>query len=595
MKFYNSGTLGWKSHQHLNTAVIRKKSQTDFLISVVMAFFIIFIVAQVLGQLDDWIRSPYHNKDLSFLNPLKINSALAAEDETLKLIQSHRQINIVKGVGFTFEVGFKNKTNYTWTQTGKNSVDLKLAPPYTRETVVRHKYWRDAATPAWLKDKEAKPGWLAYYRFALEAPKEAGVYTEKFVLVSYADGHILSGSQFEITMNVWNSSGEFPENQTVKVIPQPLPSPSPSPSKYENLPAQTQLGRMCLDLSVKKFTIASVTQETIDKCKQIGIDLTPNIYYPPTNDVNNNDTPDTDDFDDSNSSIIPSVADGPTMRIGLFYTTDPIIIKASSGFKIKDQNGNTLESVSANQPVNFTYNFTQKTYNFNATSTASYLRLVPDTANGVMEIVSFESRPAWNTSLNDNKFLGILEIRYAAKTSRLWVINELAMENYLKGLAESSNNSPMEYQKALIIAARTYAMHHYQRQTKHADENFILDSKYDQVYKGYGSQIRLTQVSDAVDATKGLVVTYDGKVAITPYFSYSDGRTRSWSEVWGGDVAWCQGVKEPDGYTKTTMYGHGVGMSAYGAILLADDYGYTYEQILKYYFTGIEVENVYKY
>ena len=45
-----------------------------------------------------------------------------------------------------------------------------------------------------------------------------------------------------------------------------------------------------------------------------------------------------------------------------------------------------------------------------------------------------------------------------------------------------------------------------------------------------------------------------------------------------------------DGYFIFTTYGwgHGVGMSQNGANILAKN-GYTYDQILKYYYTGIDV------
>jgi stage II sporulation protein D len=41
------------------------------------------------------------------------------------------------------------------------------------------------------------------------------------------------------------------------------------------------------------------------------------------------------------------------------------------------------------------------------------------------------------------------------------------------------------------------------------------------------------------------------------------------------------------------MYGHGVGLSAHGALHLAANYNYTYDQILKYYYTGIELKKIY--
>ena len=634
MKNYNAIAFGWKYNQAKNEAVIRKKSQIDLVISIIIAFLIVFIIAQIIGLLDQSITNPFSqaSKALSFW---KINTAYAAENETLKLIQSHREINIVKGVGFTFEVGFKNKTNYTWVQTGPNSVDLKLAPPYNRDTVVRHKFWQDSQTPAWLKDAQAKPGWIAYYRFALEAPKEAGVYTEKFVLVNYADKHILSGSEFEITLNVWNSPAEFPKgsiaknvpqpsNSPVAPLPQPVPTPAASPSvspspKPSSKPVpqvdgqgvvvtdQIKLGRTCLDLSVQKFRISTtVPRSLVEDCKKIGVDLTPNIYTDPVINPSPNPLPSSNTQPSPTPSpnnnlpetLLNVTENGPIVRIGLYYTTDPIIITANTSYKVVDKNGSTLADLSASKQAQITFNFSAKLYNLMAnnqtTSTSSYLRFVGSQANTVFEIVSYDQRPTWNQSLNDNKYLGLLEVRYASKTDRLWVINELPMEIYLQGLAETSNDSALEYQKALVTAARTYAMHHYNRSTKHADENFTLDSKYDQVYRGYGSQLRLTQVVEAVRQTKGQVVTYNSEIAITPYFSYSDGRTRSWAEVWGGNnVPWCQSVKEPADYDKTTMSGHGVGLSAHGALHLATNYNYSYEEILKYYFTGIELTKMY--
>ena len=58
-----------------------------------------------------------------------------------------------------------------------------------------------------------------------------------------------------------------------------------------------------------------------------------------------------------------------------------------------------------------------------------------------------------------------------------------------------------------------------QRGTKHADEFYIMDATYDQVYRGYGAEARTPNVVAAVDATRGQIVTYNGKLAITPYFS----------------------------------------------------------------------------
>lgn len=619
MKNISNLSLGWKEVQIHNRAMMRKKSQIDFWLSIIIAFLIIFVISQLLMQVDRLINAPLKNNFFTLINPFEINIAQAAEDETFKMIQSHREINIVKGVGFTFEVGFKNKTNYTWVQTGSNSVDLKLAPPYNRDTVVRHKFWRDTQTPAWLKDSQAKPGWLAYYQFALEAPKEVGAYKEKFVLVNYGNGHVLSGSEFEITLNVWNSTAEFPKNNTSANNTSPsvtattptvnvTPPPAPAENKQAELTDQMKLGRTCLELSVKKFVISTtVPMSLVEECKRIGVDLYDNIYIDPQTTNESSTTTTTNTTADSNSNntsttttttTTNNTGNGPLIRVGLYSTTDPIVITANSAYKILDQNKNILAAVPANIQATVNFNFSTKTYSFsangNSMATSAYIRFESENSANIMEIVSLDKRPAWNLSLNDNKFLGSLEIRYSSNTGKLWVINELDLENYLKGIAETSNNSPMEYQKALITAARTYAMYHYNRGTKHASEYFTVDATYDQVYRGYNSQIRLPNVSLAVDQTKGMMITYNNQVVVTPYFSHSDGHTRNWEDVWGGSaIAWCRSVKEPAGYTKTTLYGHGVGLSAYGAMLLANDYAYTYDRILKYYYTGIEVTKIY--
>jgi len=173
------------------------------------------------------------------------------------------------------------------------------------------------------------------------------------------------------------------------------------------------------------------------------------------------------------------------------------------------------------------------------------------------------------------------------------VINELPIETYLKGLAESSNNNPIEYHKALAIAARTYAQYNINIGGKHPAWYFHLNaSAYDQVYRGYNSEIRLPNFVKAVLETRGIMVTYNGEVVVTPYFSQSDGRTRAWEEVWSAPgKPWL--VSKPDPYCAgMNLFGHGVGFSARGARGMALA-GSTFEQILKYYYTGVELKKFY--
>ena len=103
---------------------------------------------------------------------------------------------------------------------------------------------------------------------------------------------------------------------------------------------------------------------------------------------------------------------------------------------------------------------------------------------------------------------------------------------------------------------------------------------------------RSPNLTKAVNDTKGMIVFYNNDLAITPYYSQSDGRTRSWSEVWSGSKPWL--ISKPDPYMNgKTMLGHGVGMSCRGALFLASKDGYNFGQILKYYYTGIEIKKAY--
>ncbi|HRH32516.1 MAG TPA: SpoIID/LytB domain-containing protein, partial [bacterium] len=185
-----------------------------------------------------------------------------------------------------------------------------------------------------------------------------------------------------------------------------------------------------------------------------------------------------------------------------------------------------------------------------------------------------------------------LEVRYNETYDRTWVINELKMEYYLRGLAETSNVSHIEFQKSLLTAARTYAFYHWQRATKHKAEGYHVDAYLDQVYRGYSQEAITPRITEAVEATRGQIVTYNGATAITAYFSRSDGRTRDWSEVWGGDVPWSKGVAVPCDEGKT-LWGHGVGMSASGALCMANN-GQTWDSILKYFYTGVDLGKKWK-
>lgn len=297
---------------------------------------------------------------------------------------------------------------------------------------------------------------------------------------------------------------------------------------------------------------------------------------------------------DTNNVTPSQLITEPTIRVGVLIvdeeTNNEIYVTSNeSSFTLEDTNHIVLGTFSAGKKVEAAYQSGYYVYNdgTGVKNSTLPLRFVPATPSAVMTITNFDRTVTRNAAKPYNTFRNVLEIRYNTPNDRTWVINELPIEYYLRGLAETSNSSPVEFQKALLTAARTYAYYHWTHATKHASEGFHVDAYRDQVYWGYGQEEQTPLITAGVVATKGDIVTYGGATAITPYFSRSDGHTRNWSDVWGGDVPWCKSVSVPADVGRT-LWGHGVGMSASGALAMAKA-GQDWKTILKYFYTGVDI------
>lgn len=306
-----------------------------------------------------------------------------------------------------------------------------------------------------------------------------------------------------------------------------------------------------------------------------------------------------------NSAPQQVVSNEPIIRVGLFSFTTAQRLSFNTIYDIYGGSQLLFSGVAAGTSVTVSFDPASRAYavalSGSPKTTASPLRFIPRDPMGVATLLDYRNGPAWNPLASDNRFRGTIEVRYTEPAKKIWFINELPVEMYLKGMAETTNSSPLEFQKIMTTAARSYVMYHYQRglqfglidaSTKHADDHFHVDSYYDQVYRGYNSELRMPKLVAAIEATRGVVVTYAGKTVVTPYFSNSDGRTRDWTEVWGGSaVPWLKSVSVPYDVGKT-LFGHGVGMSARGALLMVSE-GKFWEDVLKYFYTGITLVKAY--
>lgn len=287
--------------------------------------------------------------------------------------------------------------------------------------------------------------------------------------------------------------------------------------------------------------------------------------------------------------------DEPIVRIGLLTIdeeTDWVTeISCDSTWKLRDSEGGLLGSMKADEMVRAFYKNQRYYYNRGKgiEQTHKYLRFVPDDEDAICTIENFDRRETRGAAYAFNQFRDTLELQYIPYKDEVWVINELPIEEYLYGLGETSNASHEEFKKSLITVARTYALYHWERNTKHKGYFHMNAYADDQVYFGYGYELVHPLIKEAVEDTRGVTVNYEGRTAITPYFSRSDGRTRSWSEVWGGSVAWLIGKDAPcDKSRGYSMWGHGVGMGATEALCMANN-GDDWETILHYFYTDIDL------
>jgi len=145
--------------------------------------------------------------------------------------------------------------------------------------------------------------------------------------------------------------------------------------------------------------------------------------------------------------------------------------------------------------------------------------------------------------VDGRSLVGELEVSLE-KGRGLLVVNRLPLERYLEGLlgAEMSSSWPLEALKAQAVAARTYFLH--RRLEREAEPFDLSATTLDQVYKGIGQEAARTR--QAVEATRGEVLTWGNLPAETLFHACCGGRTRAASAAFGQDVPYLREVDDPD-------------------------------------------------
>lgn len=212
--------------------------------------------------------------------------------------------------------------------------------------------------------------------------------------------------------------------------------------------------------------------------------------------------------------------DYSTIRVKISINKTSIPIVVSGSYKIPEA-GITINSGSYNITLNnnkvrIQGNGTDKTAN-------NSISLISQSKNNLITIKG--------TIYGDIKYLG--DMVFTASSGTLLVVNHLPLEEYLYGVVayEMSNSFPLEALKAQAVCARGYAAN----KIKTSGAYDIVDTTVDQVYKGYEPAYQ--RVIQAVNETKGHVLTYNGKIISTFYAASNGGQTELPGNIWGGGAA----------------------------------------------------------
>lgn len=262
------------------------------------------------------------------------------------------------------------------------------------------------------------------------------------------------------------------------------------------------------------------------------------------------------------------------------------------------------------------------------------------------------------------------------------IIEEVEFEDYIIGVVASEMlpSFSMEALKAQALAARTYIIKHLLNPTEMNVPNgaMVTDTVMHQVFRNeedlrefYGKDYEwnMARITEAVQATRGQIITYEGDPITASFFSTSNGYTENSEDYWTNTFPYLRSVESPwdshspkystekvistsafqqalgvtlpgdgsvgeitdrteggrvatvniNGKTftgreirekldldssdfqwkrsghniviETKGWGHGVGMSQYGADGLAKE-GKNYQEIIQHYYTGVEIASI---
>ncbi|MCL2099339.1 MAG: SpoIID/LytB domain-containing protein [Oscillospiraceae bacterium] len=263
------------------------------------------------------------------------------------------------------------------------------------------------------------------------------------------------------------------------------------------------------------------------------------------------------------AEVIEYFTSEPNIRVGLIFGSG-----ARTSFQTMSENGFILGEVRAGEPDVFyaqNYISNKKIAVIGSSSglavinpdSGTVLRQYAQSGNNLaiiaakspefpLKMTELSSRTTGVTvSPANNSYTGAFI--YRAGSRGIEVINLVVLDDYIKGVVpyEVSPAWEPEALSAFAITARSYAVNSILR-NRHAAEGFaICNDVHCQLFIGAARATDKTNA--AVDDTRALVLTYEGRVIEAVYHSSSGGATENHNDAWGGEFRYpyLAGVKLP--------------------------------------------------
>jgi stage II sporulation protein D len=223
--------------------------------------------------------------------------------------------------------------------------------------------------------------------------------------------------------------------------------------------------------------------------------------------------------------VLALPATAQDIRVGLSQGASEVMVGSSTPTSLLDGNRRVLGQIPALQG----FSATMATGGVNVAGKKAWQIILKPKENGFIYVGG-----RWYRG----------EVDLIRDGSGIAVVNRLNIEDYLASVIgkEMYNTWPQEALKAQAVASRSYAVFKLQRPRSKLFD--VLDTTTSQVYVGLEGEANSTQ--EAVKATTGQVLMYQGKVIEAVFHSSSGGHTENSENVWQNVVPYLRGVEDFD-------------------------------------------------